>query len=244
MKGVVLAGGTGSRLRPLTHIINKHLLPVGDMPMIQHALEKLAEAGIEDVLVITGKQSAGLYLDYLGGGDALGIKLTYKIQEKAGGISEALALAEDFIRPGEKFVVILGDNLFKDSLVQMIDAFHQQEEGAMVILKEVPDPSRYGVATMKDGRIERIEEKPAQPQTRYAVTGIYLYDASVFDIIKTQSPSARGEMEITDVNNVYASSGKLSHRFFTNWWIDAGTHESLFQANLLVRREDSPCKPC
>lgn len=239
MKGVVLAGGTGSRLRPLTNIINKHLLPVGDLPMIQYAIEKLGHAGVQDILVITGKQSAGLYLDYLGSGDTFGVNLTYKIQEKAGGIAQALALAEDFVLKGEKFVVILGDNLFEDPLLPMIETYQTQDEGAMVILKEVEDPRRYGVANMKDSQIACIEEKPTNPHSRYAVTGIYLYDSSVFDVIKSQSPSARGEMEITDVNNVYAAAGTLSHMFFKGWWIDAGTHESLFQATLLVRKENS-----
>ncbi|KRE74612.1 sugar phosphate nucleotidyltransferase [Paenibacillus sp. Soil750] len=236
MKGVVLAGGTGSRLRPLTHIINKHLLPVGELPMIQYAIDKLSQAGIQDVLVITGKQSASLYVDYLGSGDLFGVNLTYKIQEKAGGIAQALALAEDFVGEGEKFVVILGDNLFLDPLQSMIETFYQQDEGAMVILKEVEDPRRYGVATMKHNQIERIIEKPEYPASPFAVTGIYLYDSSVFEIIKSQSPSARGEMEITDVNNVYAATGTLAHMFLTGWWIDAGTHESLFQATLLVRK--------
>ena len=239
MKGVVLAGGTGSRLRPLTHIINKHLLPVGDLPMIQYAINKLADADVQDILIITGKQSAGLYLDYLGSGETFGVNLTYKIQEKAGGIAQALALAEDFVLKDEKFVVILGDNLFQDPLLPMIEAYTHRTEGAMVILKEVEDPRRYGVAHMKDDHIERIEEKPENPSSPYAVTGIYLYDSTVFDIIKSQLPSARGEMEITDVNNVYAASGKLSHVFLTGWWIDAGTHESLFQATLLVRKENS-----
>ncbi|OCT13997.1 spore coat protein [Paenibacillus pectinilyticus] len=238
MKGVVLVGGTGSRLRPLTNIINKHLLPVGDMPMIQYAIEKLAKAGVFDILIITGKQSSGLYVDYLGGGERFGVNLTYKIQEKAGGIAQALALAEDFVHSDEKFVVILGDNLFEDNLHPIIHTFEKQVEGAMVILKEVADPRRYGVASMKDGHIDRIEEKPEKPNSNYAVTGIYLYDSSVFAIIKSQVPSARGELEITDVNNVYAAAGALTHTFFTGWWIDAGTHESLFQATLLVRKEE------
>nr|WP_246362815.1 sugar phosphate nucleotidyltransferase [Paenibacillus alba] len=239
VKGVVLAGGTGSRLRPLTNIINKHLLPVGDLPMIQYAIEKLSKAGVQDILLITGKQSAGLYLEYLGGGDKFGVRLTYKLQEKAGGIAQALSLAEEFIHAGEKFVVLLGDNLFEDSLLPFMEAFKHQKEGAMVILKEVTDPRRYGVAKMKDGVIEQIEEKPEHPSSNNAVTGIYLFDASVFGIIKTQAPSQRGEMEITDVNNVYAAEGSLSHGFLVGWWIDAGTHESLFQATLFLRKEDS-----
>ncbi len=154
VKGVVLAGGTGSRLRPLTNIINKHLLPVGELPMIQYAIEKLSKAGVQDILLITGKQSAGLYLEYLGSGETFGVRLTYKLQEKAGGIAQALALAKEFVLTGEKFVVLLGDNLFEDSLVPMIDTFKNQKEGAMVILKEVADPRRYGVANMKDGIID------------------------------------------------------------------------------------------
>ncbi len=239
VKGVVLAGGTGSRLRPLTNIINKHLLPVGELPMIQYAIEKLCKAGIQDILLITGKQSAGLYLDYLGSGETFGVRLTYKLQDKAGGIAQALALAKEFVLTGEKFVVLLGDNLFEDSLSPIIDTFEKQKDGAMVILKKVTDPRRYGVAKMKNGIIERIEEKPDYPSSSYAVTGIYLFDSTVFDIIKKQTPSSRGELEITDVNNVYAAAGKLTHGFFTGWWIDAGTHESLFQATLFVRKENS-----
>ncbi|MDR6553925.1 sugar phosphate nucleotidyltransferase [Paenibacillus qinlingensis] len=237
MKGVVLAGGTGSRLRPLTQYINKHLLPVGDLPMIQYAIDKLSQAGVRDILIITGKQSAGLYVDYLGSGDSIGANLTYKIQDQAGGIAQALALAEDFVEKDEKFVVILGDNLFQDPLQPIIHAYNQQAEGAMVLLKEVEDPRRYGVAMMENEHIAYIEEKPKHPNSPFAVTGIYLYDSTVFDIVKSQSPSARGEMEITDVNNVYAASGALSHMFLKGWWIDAGTHESLFQATLLVRKE-------
>ncbi len=238
VKGVVLAGGTGSRLRPLTNIINKHLLPVGDLPMIQYAIEKLRKAGIQDILLVTGKQSAGLYLEYLGSGETFGVRLTYKLQEKAGGIAQALALAQEFVLTGEKFIVLLGDNLFEDSLIPMIDTFEKQEEGAMVILKKVADPRSYGVAKMNGGIIEWIEEKPEHTSSSYAVTGIYLFDSTVFDIIKNQRPSKRGELEITDVNNVYAAAGTLAHGFFTGWWIDAGTHESLFQATLFVRKED------
>ncbi|WNR45742.1 sugar phosphate nucleotidyltransferase [Paenibacillus roseipurpureus] len=238
MKGVVLAGGTGSRLRPLTQMINKHLLPVGEKPMIQYAIEKLGNAGIQDILVITGRQSAGLFVDYLGSGDRFGVQLTYKIQEQAGGIAQALGLAEDFIQRGQKFVVMLGDNLFEDSLLPMIEVYRTQETGAMVLLKEVEDPRRYGVATMSHGRLDVIVEKPEHPDSPYAVTGIYLYDSSVFDIIKGQSPSTRGEMEITDVNNVYAATHTLNHRILKGWWIDAGTHESLFQASVFVRKEN------
>ncbi|TXK84636.1 sugar phosphate nucleotidyltransferase [Paenibacillus sp. N3.4] len=239
MKGVVLAGGTGSRLRPLTNIINKHLLPVGELPMIQYAIEKLSGAGIQDILLITGKQSSSLYLEYLGSGDTFGVRLTYKLQDHAGGIAQALALAEDFVHVGEKFVVLLGDNLFEDSLVPMIRSFENQEEGAMVILKEVDNASRYGVPDIQNNVIVRIEEKPEYPSSSYAVTGIYFFESTVFAVIHTQIPSERGEFEITDVNNVYAAVGKLRHQFFSGWWIDAGTHESLFQATLSLRKGES-----
>jgi glucose-1-phosphate thymidylyltransferase len=239
VKGVVLAGGTGSRLRPLTNIINKHLLPVGDLPMIQYAIEKFRKSGIHDILLITGKQSAGLYLDYLGSGEAFGVRLTYKLQDKAGGIAQALALAEEFVPIGEKFVVLLGDNLFEDSLDLFINTFKVQEEGAMVVIKEVDDPERYGVPDLKDGIITFIEEKPEQPSSSYAVTGIYFFHATVFEIIKTLTPSRRGELEITDVNNAYAAKGTLKYQLLSGWWIDAGTHESLFQATLFLRKEDS-----
>ncbi|MEW9700302.1 sugar phosphate nucleotidyltransferase [Paenibacillus sp. SI8] len=239
MKGVVLAGGTGSRLRPLTNIINKHLLPVGNLPMIQYAVEKLSKAGIQDILLITGKQSAGLYLDYLGSGEKFGVRLTYKLQDKAGGIAQALGLAEEYVHTGEKFVVILGDNLFEDSLEVFINAYASQEEGAMVVLKQVDDPRRYGVPEIKGGIIKSIAEKPKHPKSSFAVTGIYFFDSTVFDIIKTLAPSDRGELEITDVNNAYAAVGLLKHQVLSGWWIDAGTHESLFQATLFLRKEDS-----
>lgn len=238
VKGVVLAGGTGSRLRPLTKLINKHLLPVGERPMIQYAIEKLSAAGVTDILLVTGKQSAGLYLEYLGSGGEFGVRMTYKIQERAGGIAQALGLAEGFIQPGESFVVLLGDNLFEEPLQPLLDAYREQNNAAMVFLKKVHDPERYGVPTLRDDRIVSIVEKPAAPASTYAVTGIYVYDSQVFDLIRELTPSGRGELEITDVNNGYAQKNQLGHKVMSGWWIDAGTHESLFQAALWIRREE------
>jgi glucose-1-phosphate thymidylyltransferase len=235
MKGVILAGGTGTRLRPLTKMINKHLLPVGKYPMIYYGIEKLRAAGITDILLITGKHSVSLYTDFLGSGKEWGVNISYKIQEEAGGIADALELAQNFVHPGEKLLVLLGDNLFEDSLAGYVKQFEAQSEGAKVFLKEVEDARRYGVPVMEGELIKRIEEKPEHPQSSYCVTGIYLYDATVFDLIKTVEPSARGEMEITDVNNLYAMQGKLSYHLLTGWWIDAGTFPSWFEASDKLR---------
>lgn len=232
MKGVILAGGVGTRLYPLTQIVNKHLLPVGKHPMIHYAIAKLGEAGIRDVLLVIGKQSAGHYIEYLGGGAGWGVHLTYKVQDEAGGIAQALALAESFIPPGEKFVMMLGDNLFEQSLAPYVQSFVQERPGiAKVLLKEVADPHRYGVPQLRSGVIARIDEKPSEPASNYCVTGIYMYDTSVFDLIRSISPSARGELEITDVNNRYAAQGKLIYEVLGGWWIDAGTFESLHEAS-------------
>ncbi|CAM4274621.1 NTP transferase domain-containing protein [Paenibacillus alkaliterrae] len=241
MKGVVLAGGTGTRLHPLTKIFNKHLLPVGKYPMINYSIQKLRDAGITDILLITNKQSLGWFAEYLGGGEDWGVNITYKIQNEAGGIAQAVSLAEGFIHPNEKFAVILGDNLFQDSIKHIVEQFQLQEQGAKVLLKEVHDPRRYGVPILEGTVITAIEEKPEHPSSTYAVTGIYLFDAAVFEIIKTQKPSKRGELEITDVNNVYAAAGMLKHEFLTGWWIDAGTHESLLHAALFLSKEDEKC---
>lgn len=234
MKGVILAGGTGSRLYPLTKIINKHLLPVGNVPMICHSINKLKASGITDILLITGKQSAGMYAELLGGGQEWGVHVTYKVQEEAGGIAQALSLAEPFIQPGEKFVVLLGDNLFEDGLAPYTNAFLNQPSGARVLLKQVHDPQRYGVPVLEADKIILIEEKPSAPRSNYCVTGIYMFDAGVFDIVKTIKPSGRGELEITDVNNVYAQSGQLEYDMLQGWWTDAGTFESLHQAGSLI----------
>lgn len=230
MKGVILAGGMGTRLAPLTKVVNKHLLPAGKYPMIHYAVRKLAQAGIEDILIVLGKQSAGLFLDYLGSGKAWGVRLTYRIQEEAGGIAQGLSLAEGFVAPGEKMVVLLGDNLFEDDLKPFAERFGRQERGAMVMLKEVEDLHRYGVPVFLRDSIIFIEEKPSTPKSGYCVTGVYMYDSAVFDVIRKIRPSQRGEMEITDVNNVYAVNGELRYGLLTGWWTDAGTFDSLREA--------------
>ncbi|ALS25947.1 spore coat protein [Paenibacillus sp. 32O-W] len=234
MKGIILAGGTGSRLRPLTKVTNKHLLPVGKYPMIFHAIAKLKEAGIGDILIVTGKEHMGDVVNLLGSGREFGASFTYKVQDEAGGIAEALGLAEQFAC-GERIVVILGDNIFADSVVPYIEKFKQQEKGAKILIRQVEDPSRFGVPELEGDRIVSIEEKPAQPKSEYAVTGIYMYDSRVFDIIRTLRPSTRGELEITDVNNAYIKTGDLTYDILQGWWTDAGTHASLTKANELAR---------
>jgi glucose-1-phosphate thymidylyltransferase len=236
MKGVILAGGNGTRLMPLTKAVNKHLLPVGDRPMLQHCVEKMVEAGLKDIMVVTGGEHLGGIAEFLGSGRDLGCRVTYRVQEDAGGIAQALALAEGFVMPEESVCVLLGDNIFQDSLKPMVDKY---AGGAMVALKEVSDPERFGVATigtMASGelRIIKIVEKPSKPESIYAVTGIYLYDNRVFDIIRMCKPSGRGEMEITDVNNFYVDEGKMKFSILKGWWTDAGTHESYRKANELV----------
>lgn len=231
MKGVILAGGTGTRLAPLTKLVNKHLLPAGKYPMIHYAVAKLAQAGIDDILLIIGKQSAGLFIDYLGSGKQFGVRLTYRIQEEAGGIAQGLSLAEGFVSPGEKMIVLLGDNLFEDDLKPFTEQFDRQEQGAaMVMLKEVDDLNRYGVPVFLRDSIIFIEEKPSTPKSGFCVTGVYMYDSAVFDIIRKIRPSQRGEMEITDVNNVYAVEGRLRYGVMNGWWTDAGTFDSLREA--------------
>lgn len=231
MKGVILAGGTGTRLYPLTRMINKHLLPIGKYPMIYYGIDKLRQTGIVDLLLVTGKQSAGLYTEFLGSGRDLGVRITYKIQEEAGGIAQALGLAEDFIHQGEKFVVLLGDNLFEDSLSGYVESFLKQNAGAKILLKEVDDPRRYGVPVLEGDKILRIEEKPEHPKSKYCVTGIYMYNSDVFRVIEQIKPSGRGEMEITDVNNVFAMEGRLTYDILKGWWTDAGTFYSLYEAS-------------
>lgn len=234
MKGVILAGGKGSRLHPLTRLMNKHLLPVGKYPMVCYGIDRLRRAGITDILLIISKQSAGLYTDFLGSGAAFGVSLTYKIQEAAGGIAEALKLAEGFIFTGERFVVLLGDNLFMDDLTPYVDTYlHQPAGTAKVLLKPVDDARRYGVPVFdaKDSSlIAYIEEKPERPKNKLCVTGIYMYDTAVFELIDKVSPSKRGELEITDVNNLYAADRRLSYDVLKEWWSDAGTFQSLSEA--------------
>ncbi|OLD64787.1 MAG: spore coat protein [Acidobacteria bacterium 13_1_40CM_2_68_5] len=237
MKGVILAGGLGTRLHPLTKITNKHLLPIYDRPMIYYPLTTLVDAGIRDILIVTGGNHAGEFLRLLGNGREFGLEdIAYTYQEGEGGIADALALARHFA-DGDKIVVILGDNIVEGSIGRPVDAFRSQPKGARLLLKTVPDPGRFGVPVLRDGRIVRVEEKPEKPQSGYAVIGVYMYDATVFDIISTLKPSGRGELEITDVNNAYLERGELEHDVLEGWWTDAGTFESLFRANQLVREK-------
>jgi len=234
MKGVILAGGLGKRLYPLTKITNKHLFPVYDKPMIFYPLQTLINAGIDDILIVTGGNHAGDFLRLLGNGKEFGLKhLNYTYQEGEGGIADALALAEHF-SDYEKIVVILGDNIIEGNIVRTVKDFRKQKEGAKILLKQVPDAERFGVPEIVDGKIIGIEEKPKIPKSKYAVIGIYMYDGKVFDIIKTLKPSERGELEITDVSNAYISEGKMTFNFLEGWWSDAGTFESLLRASNLV----------
>jgi glucose-1-phosphate thymidylyltransferase len=235
MKGIILAGGSGTRLHPLTKITNKHLLPVYDRPMIYYPLETLVEAGIEDIMLVTGGNHAGEFLKLLGNGREFGLKhLNYTYQERAGGIAEALGLTKHFAGD-DKVVVMLGDNLIQDSLREAVQAFEAQPEGAKILLKEVPNPTEYGVAELHGDRIARIEEKPKEPRSNLAVIGIYFYDAQVFEIIETLEPSLRGELEITDVNNAYLQRGQLTHDLVRGWWGDAGESiEALLRVSNLV----------
>ena len=234
MKGIILAGGTGSRLYPLTKVTNKHLLPVGKYPMIFHAIAKLKEAGVTDILIVTGKDHMGDVVNLLGSGGEFGLKFTYKVQDEAGGIAQALGLAENFVN-GDQLVVILGDNVFADSIAPFVQNFQQQVKGAKILIQEVHDPQRYGVPELSGDKILSIEEKPQQPKSSYAVTGIYMYDSRVFDIVRTLKPSGRGELEITDVNNAYIEAGELTYDVLHGWWTDAGTHASLTKANELAK---------
>ena len=234
MKGVILAGGLGTRLYPMTKVTNKHLLPVYDKPMIYFPIQTLINAGIDDILIVTGGNNAGDFLRLLGNGKEFGLKhINYTYQEGEGGIAEALRLAE-FFASGEKICVVLGDNIIEKNIRKAADNFRRQKEGAKILLKEVPDPQRFGVAELEGDRIVRIEEKPKKPKSQYAVIGIYLFDQEVFNIIKTLKPSDRGELEITDVNNAYIENGLMTWDILEGWWTDAGTFESLLRANQLV----------
>jgi glucose-1-phosphate thymidylyltransferase len=234
MKGIVLAGGTGSRLFPLTKITNKHLLPIFDKPMIYYPIQTLVEAGIKDILLVTGGRNSGDFLRLLANGKEFGLAhLNYTYQEGEGGIADALALAEHFA-DGEKICVILGDNVIEGSIREAVEAFERQERGARILLKQVQDAERFGVAEMLGDRIVGIEEKPARPKSNHAVIGIYMYDGTVFDKVKTLVPSGRGELEITDVNNAYIREGTMSFSHLEGWWTDAGTFESLLRAANLV----------
>lgn len=237
MKGVILAGGTGSRLYPLTKVTNKHLLPIGKYPMVYHSVYKLKEAGIEDILIVTGREHMGDVVDLLGSGYEFGVRFTYKVQDRPGGIAEALGLARDFTG-FEKMVVILGDNIFTDTIEPYVSSFDEQAAGAKILIKEVIDPKRFGVPVIYNGRIIAIEEKPKVPKSQYAVTGIYMYDSSVYDLINQIKPSARGELEITDVNNHYLRDGMLTYDVLHGNWTDAGTHSSYAHANMVAQNID------
>ena len=234
MKGVVLAGGSGSRLYPLTKITNKHLLPIYSKPMIYYPIQTLVDAGIKDILIVTGGRNAGDFLRLLANGKEFGLThLDFTYQEGEGGIAEALSLAEHFA-DGKKLCVILGDNIIEGSIRAAADEFRDQKNGARILLKEVEDAERFGVAELKDGRIIGIEEKPKRPKSNYAVTGIYMYDETVFEKVRTLVPSKRGELEITDVNNAYIHEGSMTFSHLDGWWTDAGTFDSLLRATNLV----------
>jgi glucose-1-phosphate thymidylyltransferase len=234
MKGVVLAGGTGSRLYPITRVTNKHLLPVYDKPMVYYPIQTLVNAGIREILLVTGGKNAGDFLRLLGNGRDFGLKhIHYTYQEGEGGIAEALGLAEDFA-DGESLCVVLGDNIIETNVREAVEHFKAQERGAKILLKQVEDADRFGVAEIRDGHVLSIEEKPRNPKSNFAVVGIYLYDSTVFQKIRRLKPSGRGELEITDVNNFYIEEGTLTYEILEGWWTDAGTFESLLRAANLV----------
>lgn len=235
MKGIVLAGGTGSRLFPLTKVTNKHLLPVGSKPMIFYPIERLLEAGIKEILIVTGTDHMGDVVNLLGSGKDFGCRFTYKVQDEAGGIAQALGLAENFVG-NDSMTVILGDNIFDFSLKEATEKY--SGSGAHILIKEVHDPSRYGVAELDGDRIISIEEKPENPKSSYCVTGIYMYDADVFEYIRTLKPSGRGELEITDVNNHYIRAEMMTYSVLQGWWTDAGTPDSYRIANELAYKSE------
>ncbi|MFA6078637.1 MAG: sugar phosphate nucleotidyltransferase [Candidatus Omnitrophota bacterium] len=242
LKGVILAGGLGKRLHPLTKITNKHLLPIYSKPMIYYPLQTLVDAGIEDILIVTGGRNAGDFLRLLGNGSAFGLKhINYTYQEGEGGIAEALGLAKHFAGD-DKIVVVLGDNIIQKSIAKDVEDFRKQPKGAKILLKKVEDPERFGVASFKGNKIVSIEEKPKKPKSDYAVIGIYMYDSQVFEIIRSLKPSKRGEFEITDVNNAYLKKGMLTYGILDGWWTDSGTFDSLLRASNLVAKEE--CKKC
>lgn len=233
LKGVILAGGLGTRLYPLTKVTSKHLLPVGNEPMVFHTIRQLIGAGITEILIVANPNHIGDFVSVLGSGKEIGCELTYRVQEDAKGIAHALALAEGFTA-NDNIVVMLGDNIFESSIKQVVSEFQIQKTGARVLLKEVNDPDRFGVANLNGNRIISIDEKPTHPKSNYVVVGVYCYDSNVFDIIRTIKPSARGEYEITSVNNVYIERGKLEHSYLQGEWVDAGTFETLVTANRIV----------
>jgi len=242
LKGIILAGGLGTRLTPLTKITNKHLLPIYCKPMIYYPIQTLVDAGIKEILIVTGGQHAGEFLRLLGNGAEFGLKhINYTYQEGEGGIAAALRLAEHFADK-DKVAVILGDNIIEKSIAKHVEEFRNQTRGARILLKKVPDPERFGVVGFKGKEIVSIEEKPKHPKSDYAVTGIYMYDNQVFDIIKTLKPSHRGELEITDVNRAYLKTGELTYGILDGWWTDSGTFDSLLRASNLVAKRSAKCK--
>ncbi|MHC4292984.1 MAG: sugar phosphate nucleotidyltransferase [Planctomycetota bacterium] len=236
LKGIVLAGGTGSRLKPLTKVTNKHLLSIGKKPMIFYPIEKLTSIGINEILIVTGIEHMGDVVSLLGSGKEFGCHFTYKVQDEAGGIAQALGLSEDFANK-QQVVVLLGDNIFRDNLKPYADKFIEQGSGARVLLKEVENPHRFGVAEIKEEKIIDIQEKPERPRSNYIITGIYFYDSSVFEIVKNLKPSKRGELEITNVNQAYMNTSQLEYDILDGWWTDAGTFQSLARANEYVEKE-------
>jgi glucose-1-phosphate thymidylyltransferase len=239
MKGVILAGGLGSRLRPLTSITNKHLLPVYNKPMIYYPIQMLVDAGIKDILIVTGGTSAGDFLRLIGNGEEFGLsRIHYAYQKGEGGIAEALGLAQDFVG-GDKMIVALGDNILQKGIRDAVEAFDKQQRGSRIFLKRVDHPWEYGIADVEGSKILRIIEKPQDPPSDLAVIGVYMYPTDVFDIIGQLERSARGELEITDVNNAYIERGEMEYQIIEGWWLDAGeSHEALLQANLIVAREE------
>ncbi|OGW85331.1 MAG: spore coat protein [Omnitrophica bacterium RIFCSPLOWO2_01_FULL_45_10] len=244
LKGVILAGGLGKRLFPLTKITNKHLLPIYCKPMIYYPLQTLVDAGIKDILIVTGGRHAGEFLRLLGNGAEFGLKhINYTYQEGEGGIAEALRLAEHFA-DNDRIVVILGDNIIEKDIKGPVEEFKKQPKGAKILIKKVEDPERFGVVALRKNRIVAIEEKPKRPKSDYIVTGIYLYDNQVFDIIKALKPSRRGELEITDVNNAYLKKGELTYSILDGWWTDSGTFDSLLKASNLVAKSEAKRANC
>ena len=241
MKGILLAGGLGSRLYPCTKVTNKHLLPVYNKPMILYPLQKMLNAGVKDILIVTGPEYSGHFLNLLGSGRDYNAKFSFEIQDKPGGIAEALGLARNFVKD-DKMIVILGDNIFEDEFVEDVIGFENGESGAKIFLKEVPDANRFGVALLDsngDNKVIEIEEKPKNPKTNYAVTGCYMYDNNVFKTIENLKPSHRNELEITDVNNAYIKSGKMKARILRGFWSDAGTFDSLMRASIYVHGKEA-----
>lgn len=236
MKGIILAGGTGSRLFPLTRVTNKHLLPVYDRPMIYYPLQTLTQAGVKDIMIVSGKGHAGGFLELLGDGHDFGVRLSYAVQEKPGGIAQALGLAEDFA-DGEKVVVILGDNILEDSIAKAVQDFDAQPEGAKIFLKEVDNPKSFGIAEVQGSKIVGIVEKPKEPKSNLAVIGVYMFDGKVFGVVKTLKPSARGELEVTDLNNYYVQQGTMTFEILQGAWGDGGeSFDSLMKASLLAQQ--------